>query len=378
MTIVSIGIIVIMCIHCLIFNRVQDTIVLQPLNQVYTDAQLSRRPSSVALSDVLIPLLIEDGIYQCPIVIGNQLMYAVIDTGSDKLLVGADSCKGCRGRKFSISRSPTVRKRDISDEVMEFGTQVDTVSYYTDDLLLVGTQLSKASLPWNSTCHPIIDIPTIRFGLVLERTGASNFNIMGLSDTVGMGDVSFLKSILKDQENHIFTIYMHHENSFINFGGSARMMGQCLQPPTRLNFIPLVNSSQLMVKFYMIEIDRMELNGIPYMGIKYVLFDTGSNLSATGPKTFRVLEKAMRSGQTISFFFRTTTDTEASIEITKDVYMWHDSPESLLVEPHEPFADHLLNDSIFVLGSLFLQEFMLSFDLQNQTIGIAKSKLRDT
>ena len=54
--------------------------------------------------------------------------------------------------------------------------------------------------------------------------------------------------------------------------------------------------------------------------------------------------------------------------MNEEVYKWSDG--SLLVEPSSPFPNETLNNSIIVMGTLFLQSWILQFDVDRMRIGM--------
>lgn len=327
----------------------------------------TRRYTSGRTPVSMLPLRNDNGVFVVPILIGAQQIQVVVDTGSENLLVADKNCRGCDMGQGSYDPTRSGHnmpgKGDIS---LRFGTQSDDARFHVDDLTLVGVDGHVCDTS-ATTFGPILAIPSVMFALVHRRTGVSNFNIMGLCNVDGD---SFINQITSPPHQQ-FTIYMHPTEGWLGFGDSEPIR-TCVGAPDP-TYLKLVEPPRGMpFAFYVstigsVMIGTRRLKHHPTL----MLWDSGSNFSGCGPGLLAVLrENGLRSGgDDLTIYLPSTDGRQVVLTIPSSTYCWPDG--TMLIDAHEPFPSQQLNEDVFILGSLFIQNYVLEFDLSRRRIGIS-------
>lgn len=315
----------------------------------------------------LLPLRNDNGVFVVPLLVGGQRIRAVVDTGSENLLVADRACRGCdrtQGRYDGRTSGRPVAGR--SPTTLRFGTQRDRAVFHVDDLVLVGANGDLCDTD-RDAFGPVLRIPDVLFARVTRRTGESNYNILGLCN---VDDDSFINQVTSPPHQQ-FTIYMHPTTGWLGFGDAAAIRRCVGAPPPA--YLPLADPPPGMpFAFYVARIEGVRVGGRRLAEAPgYLLFDTGSNFSGCGPRFLDTLrrEGVRPGGPPVEVRMRTTDGRLLTLTIRDTTYCWPDG--TLLIEAHEPFHTRELNEGVFVLGSLFIQNYVLEFDVTHRRLGVS-------
>lgn len=312
----------------------------------------------------MLPLRNDNGVFVVPLVLGGHHIRAVVDTGSENLLVADLTCSGCdMGQGGYDGRSGEAL--DHSPLTLRFGTQRDTAVFHVDELLFVGVNAHQCDIH-RTAFEPVLRIPSVRFARVTRRSGESNYNILGLC----CAETNSLINQLTEHPHQQFTIYMHPSNGWLGFGDSDAIR-RCVGAPDPAYLRLIEPPGDMPFAFYVSAIESVRVGDHRLPAPRYLLWDTGSNFSGCGPRTLDRMRDAGVSlgGPPIVMVLRTVSGLALTLTITSDTYCW--SNGTLLIESHAPFSSPALNEDVFVLGSLFIQTYVLEFDLSNRRVGVS-------
>jgi len=314
----------------------------------------------------MLPLRNDNGVFVVLILVGDQPIRCVVDTGSDKLVVASADCKSCDAKQGTYQHKSKNHSMIKNDSILRFGSQEDHVTFVRDDLELIGTTPYICDTS-SSSFEPIIHVDNVNLAIANKRTGISNYNVMGLCL---IDDDSFIH-YLTPNRNICFTIYMHPTKGWLGFGDPSRIRS-CLGAPMPLYVSLATPPDGLPFTFFVSHIKEFSIAGnVVSSSPSMILWDTGSNFSGCGPETMKLLHKSgiAAGGPSISLTLATYDGGEIILKITSQTYCWPDG--TLLIDAHEPFPTSYLNEMIFVMGSLFIQQYVLEFDLLNHRLGIS-------
>ena len=324
-----------------------------------------------------LPLAYDSGVFVLPLLLGGQLVHAVVDTGSELLVVASTECRGCarsQGRYDPATASP-VAALGGSETILRYGTQTDSVEFVSDTLHFIG--LPEGSCAAGTAGAPVVEVPRVRFGLVVERHGESNFNILGLCAPPSGPSQSlpFLTEVMPESQL-VFTVRMHPDKGWLAFG-EPRGLQECtgrVPKYVSLQRTPMETVAGVPFNFYMTPLTGVTVGGTPLRtSPKFLLWDTGSNMCGTSRKVLEEMQELglKRGGEDLEFLMTTVDGRRATLRVRPSVYCWDDG--SLLVEDHAPFHHQKLNDDLFVLGSLLIQDYILEFRVSENRLGISPS-----
>ena len=347
---------------------------------------LGRKPTEA----IVVPLIYDNGVYLVPVFLGRQRIFVVADTGSSELLVASHDCRECDDEQglFDKEVSSTYQELSRWASTAHYGTQSDTVIKSAEELsfrsaayipptangdktLACGTEFydmlrrTRDALDQPSELTLVARFPDVRFNLVIERKGDSNYNILGLK---GPDACLFLAPAQK-----VIVVCLDPENGWISFGRPVQF--SCVyETPI---YFPLVQSPDFFkTKLLAITVEyedgvRVRVPHVP----PEALWDTGSNMLSVPSSTFEALEDlgigAAASAPNVLLHFQTVggRGERGTLALHRQLYTWEDG--ALLIEEDNS------HPGVIVLGSLLLQYFVLEICEAEGRIGVAKSKACD-
>jgi hypothetical protein len=205
----------------------------------------------------------------------------------------------------------------------------------------------------------------VPFNLVVERSGESNYNILGLK---GADAFPFLPKGRKK-----VVICLDPLDGWISFGVTLAHFSCVCEPPV---YFPLERSRDYFTTSLLglvVEYDDGTKVKVPHMPPQ-ALWDTGSNMLTMPSNAFDALRELLvgsSGGPKIHLHFPMFEGLGETAVLTlhERLYTWEDG--ALLIEPDNSHA------SFVVVGSLLLQYFAVAFDEERGCVGLAKSKACD-
>ena len=95
------------------------------------------------------------------------------------------------------------------------------------------------------------------------------------------------------------------------------------------------------------------------------IFDTGSNMMDFPSDFFKIIKPALLQKKKMYFVFETTDNKALKIGFDSNIYMWDNmNDSSLIVEGNNRISD-------VIWGSLFMNNFVLTFDVDSGNIGFS-------
>jgi hypothetical protein len=242
----------------------------------------------------------------------------VMDTGSRHLLVSRREA----GRHGRPRRKGPPRLR--------YGTQSDDVVWEEATVRLGAHDLRNMAVAVSNARH-----------------GDPAFNVFGLSvnmkESSDRGAVPFLRQLAGPLGRRpTFCIEMRHRR-----GGMLHINHECAGP----NRLRLLRG----VHWYLTPLVDVRVGGVPVAeaaGLRYCMFDTGSNMLGSAPHVHRGLVAALRRapGSTVEVRLRREDNEVYVYSIPAATYTWTDG-RTLLLDPHEiGRADVLILGSLVMLG----------------------------
>jgi hypothetical protein len=334
-----------------------------------------------------------NGVFVTPVTLGvdasrntSRVIWCVVDTGSELLVVSNHTCVSegdCAEEMGFYVQSNTYRaemndENDENLEIIHYGSQKDTVVPSSDILSLWSGDEDDQQVVFQTRLH---------FGLVKERQGSSNYNIMGLLNPQRVSS-SNIEPFLSKLHSHLakkcFSIFMHPEEGRISFGDPIPLRNKLsskFNSTGRMSFVDFVSPDALPFPFYMIQLTSVKIGDHTLKNApKYLLFDSGSNYGGVGTNVFKeMVEHGMTCshGKDIVLEFEAYSNvgdlgqgTRTQLTLGPDVYCWSKT-KTMLIEVEEPFGDqNPFNEEVFVFGSFFLHTFLLEFHLDEKRLGI--------
>lgn len=176
-------------------------------------------------STIVIPLTADDNnIYNVDVKIKDEWISAAVDTGSEALVVAGKDCDRCqRGNTQGVVQMASSGVRTT----MRYGSQNDTVEWDTRPVSLKGWKFtcnsgdddSALTLSDTPQHKPVCVVGDIRLAVVLDRSGTSNYNVLGMGSRAKRNNAppSFLESIFPTPPR-AFGIYIKRLNRGNTFG----------------------------------------------------------------------------------------------------------------------------------------------------------------
>ena len=310
-----------------------------------------------------VPLSYQHGVYEVDLWVGGHPVRAVLDTGSERLIIAGDGCvrnSACTGAGGVYHTKPGHPR--VESTTIAYGTQKDHVHWVTETLGLpaVSTQ-NPCSLLWGEKASQKVEVE-MEVGIVHHREGDTNLNVMGFCPALGAPTNRTLLHVLLG-DRPVFGLLLEDKRGWLILGGG---MSRCLP----LQAVPLVsfrNYKYLMVKVQGVNIvddttgERRACHPAP----RYAILDSGSNMLSVSTPLFQdmnldpgrrhqVLEIDLGDGCVQTYH-----------------YPQYCMQQQLLVRDNLPFAtEH--QDDIILLGSLFMRQQYVEFDLGEKVVRFGK------
>lgn len=246
-------------------------------------------------STIVIPLTADDNnIYNVDLKIKDEWIRAAVDTGSEALVVAGEDCDRCQLGK---TQQGVVQMASSGVRTtMRYGSQSDTVEWETRPVSLKGWKFtcnpsdadSALTLSDTPPHRPVCVVGDIRLAVVLNRSGTSNYNVLGMGARSKRNNAppSFLESIFPTPPR-AFGIYIQRLNRGNTFGEGRLVLqnmlhvggGASCAPPRHLFRISKNNLSSHQYLLEMLHI-AVACDGADHTieGHNYkLLLDTGAN-----------------------------------------------------------------------------------------------------
>ena len=233
----------------------------------------------------------------------SNLFVCVADTGSMELNLSGSSCVQCD--KGYGHYAHTTQLDEADGQLLVYGTQKDLVKEVEDQVQLHhGGQL--------------YDVPIC---VTVKRSLAqSNYNVCGLQNTGGRGDVGFLDSILAKRDN----LLVRFEHPLGTIAGLKPAAVKRFEQRAPIQ-VPLVSSRGM--GFYMTRIKGIKVGQNPIKtNAQLIIWDTGSNLTSFSRSTFRTLKNKLRTREPVTFVL----EGGKEFVIESKNYYWHGTRDLMM------------------------------------------------
>lgn len=291
----------------------------------------------------------ENAVFVTDVTLLNQTVSVVVDTGSSHLVVGTHLCSGCcdesRGYIRRENMPPSSGALKLADRIY-YGSQQDLCDWH---LCSVGVG-ATAEMP---------------VALVTDRTGTSNYNILGVgfnfSARYDRRDMQALSSF----KETIVTFSARGSRGFLLLGGSR---DEHPAPQVVLPMSPLPDTC-----FYGVELHDVLFGNVSvrHLGVARlpprVIFDTGSNMMDMPAELYAAFRTHVyNSLDDLSLVFVDRLGRLVKFSFGSDVYLWDGAYLSSMVVETSDDSDFI------VLGSLFMDRFTFTFDPELRTVGLSR------
>ena len=273
-----------------------------------------------------VPLRVESGVYLATLSFGGApAVECVVDTGSAHLLLAGRSCRACD--------DPTsLRVTGAATTTLAYGTQESRVAWRTGALRIGDVRVRSA-----------------RAALTRAMRGTTRFNVLGLAPG----------ALQRALGGDGFALAMRDGSGLLALGAAsvrALRRRHYAAPATRVPLLPFGDA-----KFPSYAVRGALRAGASAVWSGDVVVDTGSNFLSCPPRVLDALRPSLRADAPIALAVRTAAGGTLTLTFGPDVYRYADG--TLLVDDDEVDA--------VVLGSLFMRDLVLEFDLDRKELGIA-------
>jgi hypothetical protein len=314
-------------------------------------------------SNLAVPLSYQQGVYEVDLWVGGHPIRAVLDTGSERLIVAGDKCvhnSRCTGAGgiYHVNAGAT----HLDTSTIAYGTQKDHVHWFEETLgLPTVPMVDPCSLNWGRVATQKVEIP-LEVGVVQEREGDTNLNVMGFCPPLQHSSKrTLLHALLGDRP--VFGLLLEDDRGWLILGSG---LSRCLP----LQTVPLVrfrNYKYLMVRVHGVNIvdDRTGERRSCAHAPQYAILDSGSNMLSVSTPLLR--EMNLRCS-------RTTQIMELDLG-HGCVQTYHPAEyclqRQLLVRDNLPLAQ-AHQAEVMLIGSLFLRQRYIEFDLEQRVVRLGK------
>ena len=244
-----------------------------------------------------------------------QWVKVAVDTGSESLMIASSDCAGCEeGRHLgTIKNDGTVIRRSV----VRYGSQKDSVDWKSKNVRLPS---------WAQTCDPwdsdgaLTDavqcvLGSVPVGVVQERTGSSDYNILGLGSQTSGGPPAVMHALFPGAKVRAFQIEVHSARE-------ARLIlhkpaDRCRPPRFRFAVRPKYLGHG---HHYLVNVSALSLYGpgpigggepgTPIDGNFHVLFDTGANALSLPPAVYDKVHSMQSSYGKLSMTLKSKDDKD--------------------------------------------------------------------
>ena len=276
--------------------RTKDRKALPPIEE--DDACVPYDDSPGAL---VIPLVSdENNIFNIELSVNGHWVQAAVDTGSEALLIGGEDCSKCRLGSPSQGQVPMPEGKHVTS-MMRYGSQQDEVAWDVRPVRLRGWKYTcdemdddNALTDQDNPPHkPVCIVGDVQVAIVQDRSGTSNYNILGLGARTARGPPSFLQAMFPTLPR-AFSILIQSEKD-------AKLI---LRKPTATCHPPkhlfAINRGDTQSHQYLLRMDRFAVNETR-MDIDLdrfrLMLDTGANAISAPTEMYRFMARTARKGR---------------------------------------------------------------------------------
>lgn len=252
---------------------------------------------------IVIPLVSdENNIFNIDLNINNVWVRAAVDTGSEALVISGEDCEKCKLNDEQGAVPMPIKPIHIS--MMRYGSQSDSVEWDIRPVQLKGWKFtclendddSALTLMDDPAHKPVCMSGQVNLAVVKERTGTSNYNVLGLGARTQYGPPSFLESMFPSPPR-AYSIYVRSlENARLVL---HRPTASCT-PPKHLFKIDRgdMSSHQYLLKFdnIMLNKDESVFEDLDIDNYRLML-DTGANAISLPSKIYEVFASNQPKGK---------------------------------------------------------------------------------
>lgn len=331
---IHLAIIIILCISILLI--VPILIIRYKNNKLNHVVHEDAQPASKAKPFAMPLTMDENGILLGQIMYKGKPLTVCIDSGSDNLVLANSSCEGCDMEKGSlVSPGRLVGGKDV----LYFGTQTDDVNFHRLDIDIHGYSVTADKSTPSVLSH------TLNAAITLNRSGSSNYNIMGIG--LAMSSDSFSEQVPYDN----FMIVLGSNKGYLYMYNNSDIIYDF----TSKNMAYAQVSSSLM---YSILPQSIIICGQSISGYDVVI-DSGSNM--------------LTLPESLYYLFERTSESERQIMISLTPSLSLDLKSHNFTMNGQSLVDknQIKNfDQKIIIGSLYLKNMAIAFE--KDRIGFAR------
>jgi predicted aspartyl protease len=288
---------------------------------------------------------------------GNiQWVKVAVDTGSESLMIAASGCRGCEeGRHLGVIKNDGT---SLHRSTVRYGSQKDTVEWKRKTIRLPS---------WASTCdefdadgaltHAVqCVVGDIKVGVVQERSGTSDYNILGLGSQTRNGPPAVLSSLFPDARVRAFLVEVHSEKEARLILHQPHM--RCREPRFKFDVRPKHFGHG---HHYLVDVQKVALyadgpiggdnTGSEVEGDYHVLFDTGANAMSLPPKIYERIFSLPTSRGKLSITLKSQSGHDVVLDFDFDRA---NRQNAQVLKSH--------SDSLLIIGVTFLVSHALGFE----------------
>lgn len=281
----------------------------------------------------------DTGEFRVTLSMGGYAFMAVVDTGSEYLIVGSNICDGCDTAQGFYNTSSATGVNSGQGSTVAYGSQTDTIQWYIDEFSAGDS---------DKTC--------IEFGVVTKvvSTQGSNMNILGLATSHSFAErTPFLDQLICTQQ--VTLPYMYFDFKSISMVFALGQPHAGADTGARIDYVGSDALSSIGLDFddlnyYFLQPKKWTINGQPMVPFpKFCMFDTGTTLLQVSSNIAKEFDD--NEGKTLLMDFGEYT---LPYEIYQGTFQIMDD----------------FGDDICILGNQNMLGRVWSFDLDDHTITV--------
>ena len=360
-----------MCIVCVLIILIVIGYIVTNIYMLLLQKNRNRSPSilqNVDLSNIKSDSLIymplhydENGVFVADIMVLGEVISVVIDTGSSHVLLGSYMCAQCRDSSRGYIKKLPSQQPIVAKDKIYYGSQQDSCMWFVEDVQFPSkAQDDNTMCVGQHTSHKKLPI-----ALVVDRSGSSNYSILGIGYNF---DTNYSRKEMQFMElfnRKIITFSTRDSTGELMIGGHNH-------PKPQLLFAMSPSEYFFGIQIYDIMIGNRSCREYhPETLPDRVIFDTGSNMMDFPQAFYTIFHKYIEQNlDDLHFIFRTMDGTLVRMTFDCNIYLWDSvNINSLIIEPAQ---DSLEKHVIW--GSLFMNNLVFTFDIDNKTVGISRNK----
>jgi hypothetical protein len=272
---------------------------------------------------VVIPLVSdENNIYNIDLEIGGVWVRAAVDTGSEALVISGEDCKRCLHNSAEQGYVP-MPASPIHVSMMRYGSQTDSVSWDIRPVKMKGWQFtcdeddddSALTIEDDANNKAACIVGNVSLAVVSERTGTSNYNVLGLGARTEMGPPSFLSSLFPEPPRAFSFLVQSYNNARLVL---HRATASCDQPRHKFQ----IDRGNIASHQYLLNFRQVFMNGNPAEDIDVteyrLMLDTGANAMSLPRELFEYAQTNYPDG-IIGFALTNVYGEEVTLEFPYDL-----------------------------------------------------------